>query len=262
VHLRDYLRPSVPLDGEGRGIVIRAVRGPQEGVSPVSPRPSALPLRRYDLDLAVLEDEQLVVLAQECGYVPARDELICRCNCLKDRLIRRHAAHRGLQQADQMDAQQDAVLWIMEAIQQYRTDEQVKPRGCRFRTFLYRVLLSRFADSLRSRRRRQARLRLGGYTFFWPGQPTPPHSHGGPAGLAGGGGDPQRGMEQDELMSRLRQELERLGGLARELWDLLVRGVRLRDIARTLELSYDAVKRHRRALLARLRACLGKEYCT
>jgi RNA polymerase sigma factor (sigma-70 family) len=216
----------------------------------------------YDLDMAVLEDEQLVVLAQECGYVPARDELICRCNRLKDRLIGRHAAHRGLQQADQMDAQQDAVLWIMEAIQQYRTDEQVKPRGCRFRTFLYRVLLSRFADSLRSRRRRQARLRLGGSTFFWPGQPLTPHSHGSPAGPEGGGGDPQRGMEQDELMTRLRQELDRLGGLVRRLWDLLVSGMRLREIAAALDMSYAAAKRHRRKLITHLKACLGKEYCT
>src|SRR5262245_30571334 len=225
----------------------------------MGPRPSAPQPRRYDLDLARLEDEQLVVLPQECGYVPARHELIYRCHCLKDRLIRRHAAHRGLQQADQMDAQQDAVLWIMEAIRQYRTEEQVKPRGCRFRTFLYRVLLSRLADSLRHRRRQQARLRFGGYTFPWPGQPPVPQDHGGPVHAGNGSGDPQHAMEQDELMTRLRQELERLGGLARALWDLLVRGVRLRDIALTLDLSYDAVKRHRRALLARLRACLGTQ---
>ena len=228
----------------------------------MSPRPTAPQLRRCDLDLAVLEDEQLVVLAQECGYIPARDELISRCNCLKDRLIRRHTAHRGLQQADQMDAQQDAVLWIMEAIRQYRTEEQGKPRGCRFRTFLYRVLLSRLADSLRHRRRQQARLRFGGYTFLWPGQAQVPQHHGDPGYAGNGGGDPQREMEQDELRTRLRQELERLGGLARELWDLLVRGVRLRDIARTLDLSYEAVKRHRRALLARLRACLGTQVGT
>src|SRR5262245_49461551 len=187
----------------------------------MGPRPSAPQPRRYDLDLARLEDEQLVVLAQECGYVPARDELIYRCNCLKDRLIRRHAAHSGLQPADCMDAQQDAVLWIMEAIRLYRTEEQVKPGGCRFRTFLYRVLLSRFADWLRSRRRRQARLRLGGYTFFWPDLPPTLQHQGSPAGPASSGGDPQRGVEQDELMARLRQELEQLNGLARELWDLL-----------------------------------------
>jgi DNA-directed RNA polymerase specialized sigma24 family protein len=115
--------------------------------------------------MAKLEDEQLVVLVQECGYVPARDELISRCNDLKDGLVHRRAARSGLQEADRLDAQQDAVLWILEAIREYNTGQHVIPRGCRFRTFLYRVLLSRFIDLLRRQRRRQTRLRLGGYTF-------------------------------------------------------------------------------------------------
>jgi RNA polymerase sigma factor (sigma-70 family) len=218
----------------------------------VRPRLSAPQPRRYDLDLAGLEDEQLVVLAQECGYVPARDELIARCHGLKDRLIHRWASRSGLQEADRMDAQQNGVLWILEAIRAYR------PRGCRFRTFLYRVLLSRFIDSLRRRRRREARLQLGACAFAGlPSPPAPPH--GSPAGANGCGGAPQLGMEQDELMARLRQELDRLGGLARELWRLLVRGVRLREIAAALGLSYDAAKRQRRKLIAHLRACLVKE---
>jgi FixJ family two-component response regulator len=66
-------------------------------------------------------------------------------------------------------------------------------------------------------------------------------------------------MERGELMARLHQELDRLGGLARELWDLLVRGMRLRQIAAALGLSYDTAKRQRRQLIARLRACLGEE---
>ena len=66
-------------------------------------------------------------------------------------------------------------------------------------------------------------------------------------------------MEQDELMARLHQELDRLGGLARELWDLLVRGMRLREVAAALDLSYDAAKRQRRKLIAHLRGCLVKE---
>jgi len=214
---------------------------------------------RYDLDLARLEDEVLVVLAQECGYVPARDELICRCNHLKDRLIGRHAARSGLQQADRMDVQQDGVLWIMEAIRQYKTEQQVRPPGCRFRTFLYRVLVSRFIDSLRSRRR-SCRLRLGGYTFSWLTSPPASQHNGSLAGPARCDSDPPRGMEQDELMARLRQEVDRLGGLARKLWDLLVTGVGLREVALTLNLSYDVVKRQRRKLLAHLRACLGAEY--
>jgi FixJ family two-component response regulator len=66
-------------------------------------------------------------------------------------------------------------------------------------------------------------------------------------------------MERDELMARLHQELDRLGGRARELWDLLVRGVGLREVAAALDLSYDAAKRQRRKLVAHLRACLGEE---
>jgi RNA polymerase sigma factor (sigma-70 family) len=209
--------------------------------------------------MAGLEDEQLVVLAQECGYVPARDELISRCNGLKDRLIHRRAARSGLQDADRMDAQQDAVLWILEAIRKYNTGQQVMPGGCRFRTFLYRVLLSRFIDLLRRQRRRQARLRLGGYTFGPLSSPPASERDFSPTGTKGRGGEPQLGMERDELMGRLHQELDRLGGRARELWDLQVRGMRLREIAAALNLSYDAAKRQRRELIAHLRACLGEE---
>jgi RNA polymerase sigma factor (sigma-70 family) len=205
-----------------------------------------------------LEDEQLVVLVQECGYVPARDELISRCNGLKDRVIHRRAARSGLQEADRMDAQQDGVLWILEAIREYNTGQQVRPRGCRFRTFLYHVLLSRFIDLLRRQRRRQARLRLGGYTFGSVNAPAAPQRAGSLAGAESWGGEPQRGLERDELLARLDQELDRLGGLARQLWDLLLRGMRLREIAAALDLSYDAAKRQRRKLIAHLSACLGE----
>jgi RNA polymerase sigma factor (sigma-70 family) len=213
----------------------------------------------YDLDMARLEDEQLVVLHQDCGYVPARDELISRYIGLKDRLIHRRAARSGLQEADRMDAQQDAVLWILEAIREYNTGQQFLPRGCRFRTFFYHVLLSRFIDFLRRQRRRQARLRLCEYTFGSLSSPPAPQRDGSSAGPESWGGEPQRGMERDELMARLHQELDRLGGCARELWDLLVRGMRLRKIAAALDLSYDAAKRQRRKLIAHLRACLGGE---
>jgi RNA polymerase sigma factor (sigma-70 family) len=209
--------------------------------------------------MAGLEDEQLVVLVQECGHVPARDELISRYNGMKNRLIHRRAARSGLQEADRMDAGQDAVLWILEAIREYKTGQQAMPRGCRFRSFLYRVLLARLIDLLRRQHRRQARFRLGAYTFGSLNAPPAPQRDGSPAGPASWGGEPQRGMERDELMARLHQELDQLGGRARELWDLLVRGMRLREIAAALDLSYDVAKRRRRKLIAHLRACLGEE---
>jgi RNA polymerase sigma factor (sigma-70 family) len=213
---------------------------------------------RYDLDITGLEDEQLVVLVQECGYVPARDELISRYNDLKDRLIHRRAARSGLQEADRMDVQQDAVLWILEAIRDYNTEQQILPRGCRFRTFFYHVFLLRFIDFLRCQRRRQARLWLAGYMFGSLSASPAPQRDGKSAGPEGSGGEPQRGMERNELMARLHKELDRLGGRARQLWDLSVRGMRLREIAAVLDVSYDAAKRQRRKVIAHLRACLGE----
>src|SRR5262249_47771971 len=164
--------PRNPQGGAGEGA--SSPWKPSERSLLVRPHQPARPPPRYDLDMAGLEDEQLVVLVQECGYVPARDELISRCIGLKDRFIHRQAARSRLQEADRLDAQQDAVLWILEAIREYNTGQQVVPRGCRFRTFLYRVLLSRFIDLLRRKRRRQARLRLGGYMFGSPGAPPSP----------------------------------------------------------------------------------------
>jgi hypothetical protein len=127
-------------------------------------RPTSRPLApgRYDLDMTRLEDEQLVVLAGECGHRPARDELIRRSLPLAGRLIRRHASHSGLQEADHQDARQDAVLWIVEAIRRYRAEEHVKPRGCRFRSFLHRVVRARFIDLLRHRSRLRSRFPLTG----------------------------------------------------------------------------------------------------
>src|SRR5262245_23568683 len=98
----------------------------------------------YDLDTTRIEDEPLVVLARECGYSPAHDELLRRGHAQAVRLITHLAAHIGLQDADCKDAQQEAVLWTFEAIQRYRTQEQGRAGGCQFRSFLHRVLKARF----------------------------------------------------------------------------------------------------------------------
>src|SRR5258708_1944950 len=86
-----------------------------------APAPAA-----YDLDMTQLEDEQLVVMVQECGYRPARDELICRCLGLARRLVGHCTSCNALQEADSQDAEQDAVLWILEAIGRYKTAESLR----------------------------------------------------------------------------------------------------------------------------------------
>jgi RNA polymerase sigma factor (sigma-70 family) len=196
-------------------------------------------------DVSRLEDEQLVVLAMRADHRPAWHELIRRSLPLKERLIRRHAARSGLQEADLQDVQQDAVLWIVEAIRSYRAEEHARPEGCHFRSFLHRVLSARFIDFLRHWRRLRRHFPLVGAR---PEGPTDGETEG-----------PVQGVEEDELRARLLEELVRLDGPTRRLWDLLAGGVSLREAARVLDLSYDATKRRRRLLFAKLRASLGKE---
>src|SRR5262249_47381069 len=108
---------------------------------------------RHEPDIATLEDEHLVALAVERDCRLAPDELIGRYLPLMERLVRRRGARISLQVADHEDVQQEAILWIVEAIRRYRTSEQLKPCGCHFRSFLHCVLDSRLTDFLRRRQR-------------------------------------------------------------------------------------------------------------
>jgi RNA polymerase sigma factor (sigma-70 family) len=205
-----------------------------------APAPAA-----YDLDMTALDDEPLVVLAQECGYRPARDELICRCLGLVRQFIGHYASCHGLQEADAEDAEQDAVLWALEAIRRYRTDEFVKPGGCQFRSFLHRVVSSRLVDfSRRLQLRKHAPREAVGAACA--SRPQDEQEASPPEWL------------EEETRASLDQALARLGKADRGLWDLLAVGTALRRAASALGLSYDAAKRRRRKLFARLRASLNR----
>ena len=218
----------------------------QSAPAPAVPAPAAP--TAYDLDTTRIEDEPLVVLAQECGYLPAHEELLRRGHALAVRLIGRLAARSGLQDADCKDAQQEAVLWTLEAIQNYRTQELGKAQGCLFRSFLHRVLTSRFIDFLRHRRHQENRFPLFGDAVPGPVPLTDPDDFADPLAL----------MEEGELRARLERELERLDPPARRLWELMARGESLQRVAVALAISYDAAKRRRRKLLARLKSSLTR----
>jgi RNA polymerase sigma factor (sigma-70 family) len=151
--------------------------------------------------------------------------------------------------ADLPDAQQNAVFAILEAIAGYHTLEVAKPRGCRFRTFLGRVVLARFGDFVRKLRRLQ--------------RPCCGLHEAGEALAAGQGrrpgcrtSDPVEALARREARARLQHALERLDEALRGLWRELADGKRLRQIARERGVSYDRLKRQRRRLLARLAAQL------
>jgi hypothetical protein len=98
--------------------------------------------KKYDLDLAQMADEALVILVQECTFQPAADELLLRYYPRMNQLIAVRLRHRWLA-ADVQDAQQNGVFAILEAIAGYDTREVAKPRGCSFRTFVRLVVTDR-----------------------------------------------------------------------------------------------------------------------
>jgi RNA polymerase sigma factor (sigma-70 family) len=229
-----------------------------------SPQPArnptaATPLR-YDLDLAKLADEELAVLAQECSFRPAANELVLRHHPRLSRLIAHQARQTTLTAADVQDAQQNAFFALLEAIAHYNTFEMVKLAGCSFRTYARLVTTRRFCNFVKHIRRQQKRYpcaaRLDGNAAAEPGQdvwdpPAPPRA--GPRRS-----DPASAAVRQATLGRLLQALERLEPKLRELGHALAAGEKLRQIAVKWGISYDVVKRQRRKLLAQLRTELGQ----
>lgn len=202
----------------------------------------------FDLDLAVMEDEALIVLAKECEYGPARDELIVRYGAQTDRLIGWLGYSHGLSRSDAEDARQSAVFWTIEAIKKYDTNQIGKPRGCSFRSFVYRVLIARFKDYTKHLRRIECHYDR---TARYAGEDTSATE------IDGKMKDPASIVEARESVKRLHSTLTNLDQDSARLWQLLSEGNSLRDIAGQLGKSYDSVKRRRRKLIEHLKLQLN-----
>jgi RNA polymerase sigma factor (sigma-70 family) len=206
----------------------------------------------FDLDLAVMEDEAVVVLAKECEYGPARDELIVRYGPQTSRLIGWLAHCHGFSHSDGEDARQNAVFWVVEAINKYDTRQIGKPQGCSFRSFIHRVLVARFKDFAKHLRRVDRHYDRTARTEAHEPMPAD-------ADIAQD--DPALVAEAQESMHRLQSTLRGLDGESLRLWGLLSEGHNLREIASQLGMSYDSAKRRRRKLIEQLKLRLSAS-CT
>jgi RNA polymerase sigma factor (sigma-70 family) len=204
--------------------------------------------KKYDLDLARMADEALVILAQECAYRPATDELLQRYYEKMNKLIALRVKRRWFT-ADVQDAQQNGVFAILEAIAGYNTLEVAKPRGCSFRTYVSMVVLARLWDYVKHVRRvERPYYRLEGSGDM------PVDGMGRCSGSRRS--DPVELLARKEEMARLHGILDRLSDTMRRLWQELATGKKLPQIAREQGVSYDRMKRQRRRLLAQLAAQL------
>ncbi|MEN1678605.1 MAG: sigma-70 family RNA polymerase sigma factor [Planctomycetota bacterium] len=200
-------------------------------------------------DMALVDDEALIVLARECGYGPARDEIMVRYSPQTERLIQWLARTGGVNPADVDDARQNAVFWTVEAIKKYDQDQEGRERRCSFHSFLHRVLVARFKDFARKVHRQQRRHRLSADTS---------EEEASVSMLAFDPASPQAIAETEEAAKALQAAVEQLDDEAAHIWKRLCEGVGLREIAGELGISYDAAKRRRRKLLGEMKSKLAE----
>lgn len=194
----------------------------------------------YDLIWEKLEDEVLVVMAEDVDNQEARERLVHRYLPWLRGRVRWFLRKRRFRWLDQDDLEQEAAANLLKAMKDYDTNELARPDGRRFRSFLCRRLDSRFIDLTRHERRATQRQedRVIGMA------PSVESSNGAE-------------HVNSELVTLLFRAVESLDPPARQLWDLQMKGMSLRSISPILKLSYDGVKRLRRrslyALTQRLR---------
>ncbi len=199
--------------------------------------------RTYNsLEMALVDDEALIVLAKECDYSPARDEILLRYSPHTERLIQWLARSTEFGSTDVEDARQNAIFWTVEAIKKFDTDQSGRERRCSFYSFLYRVLVARFKDFSKQVRRLERRRRLSS-----DGEDE--HS----SHLFCDPVDPATLVEAEETARWLQSAVAELDEECQQIWRRLCEGINLREIAAELGMSYDSAKRRRRKLIEKLK---------
>jgi RNA polymerase sigma factor (sigma-70 family) len=201
-----------------------------------------------------LNDEALVVLAQECGFLPGRQELLVRYYQWMRRRIAIQARLRALTPADCEDAQGEGVSAILEAIACYDTGQIGKRCGRSFRSFLAAVVEARFRDFTRKLYRQRRRYRTVSFlveTSARPGLQAARQPH---AAIMADGECPHQTAVRQEEISCLQATLKELEPAMRRLWDQLACGHSLSEIAGKWRVPYDRVRRRRCKLLTEIGA--------
>ncbi|MBV9124609.1 MAG: tandem-95 repeat protein, partial [Planctomycetes bacterium] len=104
----------------------------------------------YDLDLTRMDDEALVVLAEECAFPAAVNALAVRYfDWIKHR-VALLGQGQALTEAEIQAAQEAALLALPEAITAYAHLQQ--PRACSFRLMLRMIILEHFRTFLENRK--------------------------------------------------------------------------------------------------------------
>ncbi len=212
----------------------------------------------YDLNLSQMADEPLVVLAKECQFQPAEQELLLRYRMWSNRLIVQLGRKRGLTLHEIEDAAQDAVFSVIKAVQRYDTRQMGRIQGCSFQAFVGRVATDRFKDFVKKLYR--IKTRFGRSLHRYEHKET-----GDVSGLDANSrlacpkksNDPVHMSQRREMDAELRRFLDGLDAAACQFMEHLLAGDSLRDASAHAGYSYDKGKRMRRKLRGKIARRLG-----
>jgi RNA polymerase sigma factor (sigma-70 family) len=206
-------------------------------------------------DLSALTDAELVLAARDPQRRQAAiDALVARYHDCLCRLIARLARRAHLPPDQLPDAQQDAVVAMIDAISAYDPIQDVRSRPCSFKSFLWAVLRARFYNFVRGFRRGERHL-----DRCCQADDTQP-SGSAPLPLSARRGAVAKRLhgkdwsvdDRAEFRACLERAQRQLGARARWLWEQAEAGQSLKEVARHLGISYDRAKRWRQRIRARL----------
>jgi RNA polymerase sigma factor (sigma-70 family) len=198
------------------------------------------------LNVLASTDHQLLVLYKEQGVLAARQELIMRYQRWRKCLIGYLILKAGLQLGEIEDAQQEAVLWTLRAINAYRIGGE--GGSDHFRPFLTTFLGRQCWKYIRKYRRSQAWGRATGAVAAALESGT-----GRMVGGNVGACDPAQTAAHQEEEACLFRVLEDLLPPDRQLMAWRTAGSSFREMARALGITLDQVKWRWYRLQARLR---------
>jgi RNA polymerase sigma factor (sigma-70 family) len=204
------------------------------------------------VDLSQVGDAQLARVVTESCCRPAARTLLLRHLPQMNRLIARKVHQAHLATVEVEDAQQNAAQAALEAIRRCALPGGNGSRRCQFKSFLYRVVLDRFHDTLRRdfrMRKRQDRSTNAGTRFEGDNRLLSRRDSGAT--------DPARIVEESEVWACFDRALRDLDEEDRRFCAGLLTRRCLKEVAATLGISYATAKRWRARLLAKLRARLG-----
>jgi RNA polymerase sigma factor (sigma-70 family) len=205
---------------------------------------------------------ELVVGAQD-GCKVTENGLLLHVELFKNKNVARMARRCRLTDAEIEDAQQEGVFWVLEAIRIFDARQPANQNidgesGTSFHTFLFSVLSFRFKDFLKRQRRTTCRERFVSCETdeFSLVDEDGSLQSGTPKLATAKSDDPVHIVELREATEQLERAISQLDEPSQQIWNLLRAGVSLHSIAQELGISYEAVRRRRRRMIADIRSNL------